>query len=77
MQWVLSKKAKKNIGLKSESGCILFNLKVLNFLLQCAHTIFMVSNKRVREGVKKNRFFLGKSPKQRTPLTHRYSLGLT
>ena len=31
----------------------------------------------VREGVKKNRLFLGKSPKQRTPPTHRYSLGLT
>ena len=26
---------------------------------------------------KKNRLFLGKSPKQRTPTTHRYSLGLT
>ena len=26
---------------------------------------------------KKNQFFLGKSPKQRTPPTHRYGLGLT
>ena len=31
----------------------------------------------IREGVKKNRLFLGKSPKQRTPPTNRYSLGLT
>ena len=31
----------------------------------------------IREGVKKNQLFLGKSPKQRTPPTHRYSLGLT
>ena len=32
----------------------------------------------VREGVqKKNRFFLGNSPKQRTPPTHPYGLGLT
>ena len=31
----------------------------------------------IREGVKKNRFFLGNSPKQRTPPTHRISLGLT
>ena len=31
----------------------------------------------VREGIKKNRFFLGKSPKQQTPPTHRYGLGLT
>ena len=31
----------------------------------------------IREGVKKKRLFLGKSPKQRTPPTHRYSLGLT
>ena len=31
-----------------------------------------------REGVNwKNRFFLGNSPKQRTPPAHRYSLGLT
>ena len=32
----------------------------------------------IREGVqKRNRFFLGISPKQRTPPTHRISLGLT
>ena len=31
-----------------------------------------------REGLqKKNRFFLGNSPKQRTPPTHPYGLGLT
>ena len=30
----------------------------------------------VREGIKK-RFCLGNSPKQRTPPTHRYGLGLT
>ena len=30
----------------------------------------------IREGIKKNRFFLGKSPKQRTPPTHPYGLGL-
>ena len=30
-----------------------------------------------REGVKKNRLFLGNSPKQRTPPTHRSGLGLT
>ena len=30
-----------------------------------------------REGVQKNRFFLGNSPKQRTPPTHPYGLGLT
>ena len=30
------------------------------------------------EGIqKKNRFFLGNSPKQRTPPTHPYGLGLT
>ena len=31
----------------------------------------------IREGIKKNRLFLGNSPKQRTPPTHRYGLGLT
>ena len=31
----------------------------------------------IREGIKKIDFFLGKSPKQRTPPTHRYGLGLT
>ena len=32
----------------------------------------------IREGIKKKiDFFLGNSPKQRTPPTHRYSLGLT
>ena len=31
----------------------------------------------IREGVKKIDFFLGNSPKQRTPPTHRISLGLT
>ena len=30
-----------------------------------------------RGGIKKIDFFLGNSPKQRTPPTHRYGLGLT
>ena len=32
---------------------------------------------RFREGIKNRLFFLGNSPKQRTPPTHRYGLGLT
>ena len=47
MQVGSQQKSKKNIGLESESGCILFNLEVLNFLLQCAHTIFMVPSQHV------------------------------
>ena len=31
----------------------------------------------IREGVKKKSIFLGNSPKQRTPTTHRRGLGLT
>ena len=31
----------------------------------------------IREGVQKKSIFLGNSPKQRTPPTHRYGLGLT
>ena len=31
----------------------------------------------IGKGSKKNRFFLGKSPKQRTPPTHHHGLGLT
>ena len=39
--------------------------------------IYILLNIQIREGVKKNRFFLGKSPKQRTQPTHCISLGLT
>ena len=31
----------------------------------------------IREGIQKKRFYLGLSPKQRTPPTHPYSLGLS
>ena len=31
----------------------------------------------LREGIQKNHFFLGNSPKQQTPPTHPYGLGLT
>ena len=31
----------------------------------------------LREGIKKKSIYIGKSPKQRTPPIHRYSLGLT
>ena len=41
------------------------------------HCTTTESSRYIREGVKKNRLFLGKSRKQRTPPTHRYSLGLT
>ena len=50
------------------------------------HRCFIPSNTRLKILVgsktskgrhKKNRFFLGKSPKQWTPSTHRYGLGLT
>ena len=34
-------------------------------------------NRRVREGVQIKSIFLGNSPKQRTPPTHPYGLGLT
>ena len=35
------------------------------------------SPRRLREGVQKIDFFLGNSPKQQTPPTHPYGLGLT
>ena len=48
MQVGSEQKSKKNIRLESESGFILFNLEVLNFLqLQSAHTIFMVPSQHV------------------------------
>ena len=42
--------------------------------------IFSVPEKKsctLREGIKKKSTFLGNSPKQQTPPTHRYGLGLT
>ena len=51
----------------------LFPLIVFTIVLSCCQGSF-----ELMEGVNwKNRFFLGNSPKQRTPPTHRYGLGLT
>ena len=40
-------------------------------LCEIWNSSLLLQHARVREGVKKNRLFLGKSPKQRTPPTHR------
>ena len=42
------------------------------FIIAVSHWHFSI-----REGAQKNLFFLGNSPKQRTPPTHPYGLGLT
>ena len=44
---------------------------------ECTYLFVLSPQFLLREGIKKNWFFLGNSPKQRTPPTHPYGLGLT
>ena len=45
-------------------------------MVEGKYTLAPLYHVKVREGIKKS-IFLGNSPKQRTPPTHRISLGLT
>ena len=44
---------------------------------ECTYLFVLSPQFLLREGIKKNWFFLGNSPKQRTTPTHPYGLGLT
>ena len=68
--------------MKLVTGILAASITTLEIKLVCfihINNVNVLHLSKISKGrhQKKNRFFLGNSPKQRTPPTHRYGLGLT